>query len=181
MRERIKELRITLGFTMEKFGERLGVTKQTISRIENGVNNLTEQMLKLICNVNWDGKRVNEDWLRGNSDEMFVEESDDGLKALLEKYQLTDDEYNFLKGYFDLEPSSRKNLIEALKRIFSTANDDVAPDTADKPAKPQKKKRTIAGIDPDGLSDTEFGAKVRNHLGIEEKVEEKSEASSYGD
>ena len=40
--ERVKEIRKALGLTLEKFGEPLGVKKQTVSRIENGVNNITD-------------------------------------------------------------------------------------------------------------------------------------------
>ena len=55
--ERVKELRKSLGLTLEKFGDRLGVTKVAISNIEKGNRNLTEQMTKAICreyNVNYD-------------------------------------------------------------------------------------------------------------------------------
>lgn len=47
--ERVKEVRKSHNLTLDKFGEKLGVTKQTISRIENGINNLTEQMARSIC------------------------------------------------------------------------------------------------------------------------------------
>ena len=47
--ERIREVRNTLGLTLEKFGDRLGVTKVAISNIEKGNRNLTEQMTKAIC------------------------------------------------------------------------------------------------------------------------------------
>ena len=57
--ERIKQLRKELNITLEKFGEPLGVTKQTMSRLENGVNNLTEQMAKSICRE----YHVSYDWL----------------------------------------------------------------------------------------------------------------------
>lgn len=46
---RVKEIRKALGLTLDEFGGKLGVTKQTISRIENGVNGLTDQMIKSIC------------------------------------------------------------------------------------------------------------------------------------
>lgn len=57
---RIKEIRIENNLTMEKFGERIGVTKSTISNIENGNRNATEHMLKSICREF--GYR--EEWLR---------------------------------------------------------------------------------------------------------------------
>lgn len=55
--ERVKEIRKALGLTLEKFGERLGVGKTAISKIEKGERNLTDQMAKSICreyNVNYD-------------------------------------------------------------------------------------------------------------------------------
>ena len=36
MNERIKELRKTLGLTLDKFGERVGLRKSSLSQIENG-------------------------------------------------------------------------------------------------------------------------------------------------
>lgn len=69
--ERVKQIRKIKGMTLEKFGEKVGVTKQTVSRIENGVNALTEQMLLSICRE-FD---VNEDWLRNGEGEMFKERS----------------------------------------------------------------------------------------------------------
>ena len=44
--ERIKELRKALNLTLEKFGERLGVGKTAISKLEKGERNLTDQMCK---------------------------------------------------------------------------------------------------------------------------------------
>lgn len=69
--ERVKQIRKSKGMTLEKFGERVGVTKQTVSRIENGVNALTEQMLLSVCRE-FD---VNEQWLRTGEGEMFKERS----------------------------------------------------------------------------------------------------------
>lgn len=58
--ERIKEVRKKSELTMEKFGRRIGVTKSTISNIENGNRNATEHMIKSICRE----FGYNEDWLR---------------------------------------------------------------------------------------------------------------------
>ena len=46
--ERVKQLRAELNLTLEKFGDRVGVTKVAISNIEKGNRNLTEQMIKAI-------------------------------------------------------------------------------------------------------------------------------------
>ena len=77
--ERVKEIRKGLNLTLEKFGERGGVTKQTVSRIENGVNNLTDQMALAICRT----FSVNEHWLRTGEGEPYIKGSDDELAELV--------------------------------------------------------------------------------------------------
>ena len=71
--ERVRELRKTLGLTLEKFGERLGVKKNAISALENGRNSLTDQMTKSICRE----FHVDYIWLTSGEGEMFVESDDD--------------------------------------------------------------------------------------------------------
>lgn len=58
--KRIKKIRKESRLTMEKFGERIGVTKSTISNIENENRNATEHMIKSICRE----FGYNEEWLR---------------------------------------------------------------------------------------------------------------------
>lgn len=69
--DRVKEVRKALGLTLEKFGEKVGVTKQTISRIENCINNLTEQMAKSICRE----FNVDYTWLTTGNGEMFIQKT----------------------------------------------------------------------------------------------------------
>lgn len=66
--ERVRALRKELGLTLQVFGDRLGVTRATVSRIENGVNNLSDQMVVSICRE----YGVSEEWLRDGVGEMFV-------------------------------------------------------------------------------------------------------------
>ena len=65
---RVRELRKTIGLTLEKFAEPLGVKKAAISNIENNTRGLTDQMILSICRE----YNVNEDWLRTGDGEMFV-------------------------------------------------------------------------------------------------------------
>lgn len=69
MQSRIKSLRKKLNLTQEEFGKRLGMKKNSISQIENGVNSLTEQLLVSICRE----FGINENWLRNGDGEMFVD------------------------------------------------------------------------------------------------------------
>ncbi len=176
MNEKIKELRKTLGLTLEKFGEKLGVGKNAISRIETGKSNLTDQMLKAICNVNWDGRRVNEDWLRGNSEEMFKADPDNELKALAEKYQMSDTEYAFFKEFFKLEPSHREDFFQTLDKVFSAVHagqiQEFDTPLPEKNATSNSLEKSI-----DELSDKEIGKLYRQGKKTEREVMGKSEVS----
>lgn len=67
LQDRFKLLRKNLGLTQEEFGRKIGLKKNSISQIENGVNSLTEQLLLSICRE----FNVNEEWLRDGTGEMF--------------------------------------------------------------------------------------------------------------
>ena len=67
MNDRIKELRKELGLSGEKFGEKIGVKKAAISKIESGVVGLSDSNILAICRE----FNVNEDWLRYGTGEMF--------------------------------------------------------------------------------------------------------------
>lgn len=110
--ERVKQIRKEKKLTLERFGEKVGVTKQTISRIENGINALTEQMILSICRE----FNVNEEWLRTGEGEMFSEmpaedeyfkaatqisKSGDkfAMQAIIEYWKLDDVSKETLKNY----------------------------------------------------------------------------------
>ena len=65
--ERVKELRKSMNLTLEKFGNKLGVGKSALSKIENGENGLTDQMIKLMVKE----FGVSENWLRTGEGEML--------------------------------------------------------------------------------------------------------------
>ena len=94
--ERIKDVRNSLGLTLEKFGEKLGVTKTAIFRIEKGERSLTEQMTKSICRE----FSVDYMWLTTGEGEMFVESDDDFFERI----------DRIMAG----ENESRKNMIKTL-------------------------------------------------------------------
>lgn len=103
--ERTREVRNTLGLTLEKFGDRLGVTKVAISNIEKGNRNLTEQMTKAIC------REFNVDymWLTTGDGEMFIDNDDDFIERI-DRIMAGEDE-------------ARKNLF---KFMLELSDDDIA-------------------------------------------------------
>lgn len=103
--ERIREVRNALGLTLEKFGDRLGVTKVAISNLEKGNRNLTEQMTKAIC------REFNVDymWLTTGDGEMFIDTDDDFIERI-DRIMAGEDE-------------ARKNLF---KFMLELSDDDIA-------------------------------------------------------
>lgn len=102
--ERVREVRKSLGLTLEKFGEKLGVKKNAISQIETGRNSLTDQMTKAIC------REFNVDyiWLTSGDGEMFLESDDDFMERI----------DRIMAG----ENDARKNMI---KTLLYASDDDI--------------------------------------------------------
>lgn len=111
--ERIKEVRKTLGLSLDKFGEKLGVTKQTVSRIENGINNLTEQMTKSICRE----YHVDYDWLVYGEGDMFSNIPETILDELCLQYELDDADRSVIEFYITLPRAARQMLKDHLKEF----------------------------------------------------------------
>ena len=80
--ERVKEVRKTLGLTLEKFGDRLGIKKAAVSKIEKGENSLTDANIKAICRE----FSVDYMWLTTGEGEMFVETDDDFFERIYRFY-----------------------------------------------------------------------------------------------
>ena len=99
--DRVRELRKTLGLTLEKFGDPLGVKKAAISNIENGSRNLTDQIIASICRE----YGANEEWLRSGTGEMFVPMNRDEQISKFAGELIKEDD------------SFKKRLIEALSKL----------------------------------------------------------------
>lgn len=73
MNERIKQIRKHFNLTLDEFGDRLGITKSSLSKIENGINNPAERTLRLICRE----FGVSYAWLKDGTGEMLLEPDED--------------------------------------------------------------------------------------------------------
>lgn len=114
MNERFKLIRDALGLKQDEIGKRLGVTKSSISRLEKGITNFTEQMIKTICRE----FEVNEEWFRDGIGEMFIEPNDFSLDEFLEQQGATEVEMEIIKGYFNIPKEIRGTILEYFKNII---------------------------------------------------------------
>lgn len=118
--ERVKEIRKSLGLTLEKFGEKLGVGKTAISNIEKGVRNLTEQMAKSICRE----YNVSYDYLVDGEGEMFTDLPDTILDELCIQYDLDDIDRKIMEIYLELPPEARQALKDKIREKFLTDDEN---------------------------------------------------------
>ena len=115
--ERVKAVLKSLGLTLEKFGDKIGLKKNSVSQIENGRNDLTEANTKAICRE----FNVNEVWLRtgeGGDDNMFTKVSEDDRFSLnLGKLSESDNEFakNMLNAIAEADPEKLKIIEDFMK------------------------------------------------------------------
>lgn len=112
--ERIREVRKALGLTLEKFGEKIGMKRNSVSQLENGKNSVTEQVVKAIC------REYNVDymWLTTGDGEMFIDTDDDFIERI-DRIMAGEDEARKSLFKFMLELSDED--IAALDRLMKKA------------------------------------------------------------
>lgn len=120
MNEQIRKLRKQLNLTMEKFGQKLGVKKNTVSQWESGANSLTDQMFKSICRE----FNVSEEWLRTGKGEMFVSNSGNELDALVKRYNLSHGVYVFIEKLVNSQPETQNAIVDFVKEVGSALSAD---------------------------------------------------------
>lgn len=130
MNERLKILRKALGLTMEGLGNRLGVGKSAINKLEKGENNITDQMQKSIIRE-FD---VNPEWLLHGAGEMFATHSHDEEVAMYTQDILDseDDEIakiiqDFIVVYGKLDSDSKAVLKNVARDLIELHNKRETP------------------------------------------------------
>lgn len=130
MNERIKQLRKELGLTLDKFGEKIGVGKTAISKIENGDRSVTDQMFKSICRE----FNVREEWLRNGEEPMFNGFPQTVLDELCEQYDLDTLDKQIVDIYISLPKQLRDSVKDHIKKAYfngeakkSSSGDNTVP------------------------------------------------------
>lgn len=119
--ERVRKIRKTLGLTLDKFGEKLGVKKNSVSQIENDVNSLTDQMARAICRE----YRVNYDYLMNGDGEMFDDLPQTVLDELCAQYGLDDFDRFLVELYVQLPQDVHQAIKEKAQELIQKRKQDV--------------------------------------------------------
>ena len=108
----IKYLRTHLKMSQTEFAEKIGISQQTLSGIENNSRTLTDHTVITICSV----FGVSEEWLRTGNGEMFPVHPEDD--ALIEAFALI--------GAEDLDPRRKRLAKEIIDMILSMPDDSLS-------------------------------------------------------
>lgn len=111
--ERIRKIRNSYDMSMESFGRKIGVTKATISNIENGHRNPSEQMILSICRE----FGVKESWLRDGEGEPFEKASDDLVDQLAKKYGLSAADCIAVRRFMMADAKTRKAILDYMSSV----------------------------------------------------------------
>ena len=116
--ERVALLRKELGLTQDEFGERIGIKKSAVSKLENGTNNVTDGTYKLILRA----FNVSPLWLELGEGPMFEEIlTDERVEQVFSKSdpftitwmkalaRLSDDDWEYFKSQLMKVEAIRKN------------------------------------------------------------------------
>ena len=99
--DRIKAVRLSEGLSQEKFGAKIKISGASVSLLESGRNNASEQTRSLICTE----FNVNEQWLRTGQGEMkYPQDREKEIMAFIG---------DILKG----EPDFRRAMVHVLARM----------------------------------------------------------------
>ena len=128
--ERIKKVRKNLDLTQQELGKRIGIKPNSISLIESGNRNASEQVILSICRE----FNVSETWLRTGEGEMFKAAPVDALDALIEQYGLPHELRILAEKFMALKPDAQEVVINYVRDAAAAitaaapAADQGAPD-----------------------------------------------------
>lgn len=123
--KRLKQFRKAIGLNQTDFGKKIEVAQGYLTNIETCRQPVTPKIFKLVCLQSWDGKTINESWLRTGKGDMFdlLTEQEKIMKytSLLLKDKdsvIADCIKSFIITYEQLDDSGKKFLEETALKIL---------------------------------------------------------------
>lgn len=120
MKGRIKEIRLAQGLTQEQFADKLGLSRNFITQLENGTKQPSERTLSDICRI----YSINEKWLRSGEGEMRLELTKNQEIAQFLNDVMAEDDEDFKKNFVEALANLNENQWQALATITRQLVDD---------------------------------------------------------
>ena len=117
MNERIKELRRSLGLTQDEFGGRIGITKSSVSTMESGRSNPSEQTLRSMV------REVGASylWLTTGAGSMFENGEEAAVHVMIDRVMAGENEHvkNLFKGLSDWTTEDWQQVDRLLDKLLA--------------------------------------------------------------
>ena len=105
-----------MGLSQPAFGERIGLKKSAISKLETGAYHLTEQSLLSICRE----FNVNMEWLRTGEGEMFQKSK---AQALGRKFSFKNLTVQMLETFEQLTPEQQDAVLTYARQVVAAVTE----------------------------------------------------------
>ncbi|WP_166542200.1 helix-turn-helix domain-containing protein [Acutalibacter sp. 1XD8-36] len=170
--ERVRKIRRQMDLTQQDFGKRIGIKSNSVSLIESGGRNASDQVILAICRE-FD---ISEDWIRTGAGEMFEPEATNALDALVKERGISRAEQILIEKFLNLKPENRQAVMDYLLDVAAAISGTVTPNDSSAsvyvPEVPVDEYNAAADIDIDAEV-----ARYRAELEDQKKAAEKLQAS----
>ena len=121
MNERLKQIREHFDLSQEEFGSRIGITKSSVSLLERGKNNPSDQTIMLVCRE----FNIDYGWLTTGQGEMFAE-NDDQIAKLVDTVLAGENEFAraIFRGFAQFSTEDWQQLHGLIKKFLGGMNPD---------------------------------------------------------
>lgn len=124
IKNRFKTIREFYNLNQVVFGEKLGVSRDVISNIEQGRVEPKELILNHICDI----YSINKEWLLYGTGEMLKNTEENLLNDLVKEFDLDEDELFIIKNYINLPKIQRKNFASIIKAMANPPDEEKSYD-----------------------------------------------------
>lgn len=111
---RINKVRSQLNLSMEKFGNKIGISKSSVNKLEKGLHHPSEIVIRSICRE----YNIDYAWLtEGIGENKFISIPEAKIDQIMEDYGLTEKERPLVRGYLEAPEEVRQQVADYLNSI----------------------------------------------------------------